>query len=130
MQTIYEVSIDEEDIDSLGHVNYNKYISYSEEAIGDWYKKIGLDWRDLAKRQIGTVVVNLNISYIKEARLGEVLKVITIPKKLGTKSFVIHQEIYNEKDEKINEVTKKFVMFDISTRKGIVVIDEIARNFS
>lgn len=129
MQTTYEIKVCEEDIDSLGHVNYNKYISFSERAIGDWYEKIGLNWREMASRQIGTVVVNFNISYIKEARLGEVLKIVTIPTKIGTKSFVINQDIYNARGEKITEVTKKFVMFDISKREGIVVIDEIARNF-
>lgn len=129
MQTTYEIRVMEEDIDSLGHVNYNKYISFSERAMGDWHEKIGLNWEEMARRKMGTVVVNINISYIKEARLGEVLKVITIPEKLGTKSFVITQEIYNQRNERITEITKKFVMFDISKREGIVVIDEIARNF-
>lgn len=129
MQTIYEISVKEEDIDYLGHVNYNHYISYSEEALSDWYNKAGLNWRKLAEQKIGTVVVNLNISYIKEARLGETLTVVTTPVKLGTKSFEMKQEILNEREEIITEITKKFVMFDIGQRKGIVVIDEIARQF-
>lgn len=129
MITNYEFRVKEEDIDRLGHVNYNKYISFSEHAMSDWYKKAGSDWREMAERKFGTVVVNLNVSYIKEARLGEVLKIVTIPTELGTKSFVFKQEIYNEHEEKITEITKKFVMFDLSTRKGIVVLDEIARHF-
>lgn len=129
MQTIIEIRVKEEDIDALGHVNYNKYISYSEQAIGDWYKKAGIDWHKQAERRLGTVFVNLNVSYIQEARFGEVLKVVTTPIKLGTKSFEIKQEIFNEKEEKITEFMKKFVMFDILARKGIPVVDEIARHF-
>lgn len=130
MQTTIEIIVNEEDIDSLGHVNYNRYISYSEKAMGDWHKKAGCDWEIMSDRRIGTVFVNLNVSYIKEARLGEVLRVITSPWQLGTKSFVIKQEIFNQNDEKITEFTKKFVMFDLEKREGIIVIDEIARHFN
>lgn len=129
MQTVIEIRVKDEDIDALGHVNYNKYISYSEQAMGDWYKRAGLNWKEQENRNLGTVFVNLNVSYIKEARLGEVLKVVTTPVKLGTKSFEIKQEIFNEKEETITEFRKKFVMFDISSRKGIVVVEEIARHF-
>lgn len=129
LQTIIEIRVKEEDIDALGHVNYNKFIAYSEQAIGDWYKKAGLDWHKQENRQLGTVVVNLNVSYIKEARLGEVLKVVTTPVKLGTKSFQLKQEIFNANDELITEFSKKFVMFDLTTRKGMVVVNEIARHF-
>ncbi|WP_158318816.1 acyl-CoA thioesterase [Robertmurraya kyonggiensis] len=129
MITTFELRVKEEDIDRLGHVNYNKYISYSEEALGDWYKKTENDWREMAERSFGTVVVNLNVSYIKEARLGEILNIVTTPLQLGTKSFVFKQEIYNEQEEKITEITKKFVMFDLSTRKGITVLDSIAMHF-
>ncbi|MDQ0156622.1 acyl-CoA thioesterase [Robertmurraya andreesenii] len=129
MRTTIEIRVKEEDIDALGHVNYNKYISYSERAMGDWHKNAGLDWNEMSDRKIGTVFVNLNVNYIKEARLGEVLRVETIPLKLGTKSFVIQQEIYNERDEKITEFTKKFVMFDLERRQGMKVVDEIARHF-
>lgn len=129
MITTFELRVKEVDIDRLGHVNYNKYISYSEEALGDWYKKTGNDWREMAERSFGTVVVNLNVSYIQEARLGEILNIVTTPSQLGTKSFVFKQEIYNEQEEKITEITKKFVMFDLSSRKGITVLDEIASHF-
>lgn len=129
METTTEIRVKEEDIDGLGHVNYNRYIAFSEEAIGDWFSKAGMDWRKMSVRKIGSVVVNLNVSYIKEARLGDVLKVVTTPGKLGNKSFVMKQNIYNQNEELITEFTKKFVMFDISSRKGIVVVDEIAQHF-
>jgi YbgC/YbaW family acyl-CoA thioester hydrolase len=130
METTYTINVIEEHIDRLGHVNYNEYISYSERAIGDWYQKAGLTPGKMTEKRIGTVVVKLEVSYLKEALLGDVLKIVTSPKKLGNKSFVIKQDIYNQRDEHLTEFTKTFVMFDLTTRKGIPVIDEIARHFA
>lgn len=129
MQTTTEIIVQDEDLDYLGHVNYNKYISYLEEGVGDWYEGVDITHAYLAENKIGTVLVKFEVNYLKEARLGEVLKVVTSPGKLGNKSFVLKQEIYNQQDEVITECMKIFVMFDITSRKSIPVIEQIRLGF-
>jgi YbgC/YbaW family acyl-CoA thioester hydrolase len=129
MQTTTEIIVQEEDLDFLGHVNYNNYISYLEVGVGDWYNGVGVSYDYFAENKLGTVLVKLEVSYLKEARLGDVLRVVTIPIKVGTKSFVMKQEIYNQRDELITGSTKIFVMFDISTRKSTPVIEQIRSGF-
>ena len=129
METSLSIRVREEDIDYLGHVNYTRYIHFFELGIGDWYKKAGVPHTDSKGNVLGTVVVYFDINYIKEARLGETLRVVTTPVQLGTKSFTFKQTIFNEKKELITECNKKFVMFDTSIRKGIPVVEEIAKHF-
>lgn len=129
METTFEIVVDEKDIDQLGHVNYLQYIHYSECAIRDWYTKAGVSHIDLTERNMGTVVIKFDISYLREARLGDSLKVVTTPVHLGTKSFVLKQDIYNQNNVHITEFNKTFVMFDLVSRKSIPVIDKLAEQF-
>jgi YbgC/YbaW family acyl-CoA thioester hydrolase len=129
MQTIIEAEVDQDKIDHLGHMNYLEYIIFSEKGISDWFQKAGASHVNLAQRHMGMVFVKLDVSYLNEARLGDLLKIVTIPVHLGTKSFVIKQMIYNQHDVLITEFKKTFVMFDTETRKSIPVINEIAKQF-
>lgn len=129
MQSIKEIIVKQEDIDQLGHVNYMKYISYLEEGIIDWYEKAGVPFQVLQKENLGMVVIKFDVSYQKEARLGDTLKIITTPVHIGTKSFTFKQDIYNQKDVHITESNKIFVMFNTATRKSVPVIEQISRNF-
>jgi YbgC/YbaW family acyl-CoA thioester hydrolase len=129
MQSISEIIVKPDDIDHLGHVNYMKYLFYLEVGIGEWYRQAGVSMDELTKKKLGTVLIKFDLSYLQEARLGDTLKVITTLMKVGNKSFVLKQDIYNQNDVPITECTKTFVMFDTTTRKSTPVIDEIARQF-
>ena len=129
MESTFHIHVQERVIDHLGHVNYMRYIHYFEQGMSDWFKKCGISTSEWKEKHLGTVVVNFDINYIKESRMGETLKVFTVPVRLGTKSFTVQQKIYNEKEELITECNKTFVMFNTSIRKGIPVVEEIARNF-
>lgn len=130
MKTVIQLIVDEGKIDHLGHMNYLEYIIFSEKGMIDWFRKAGALHEELAQKKLGMVFINLDVNYLNEARLGDSLKIITKPVKLGTKSFVIKQEIYNQDQVQTTELTKTFVMFDTATRKSIPVIDEIARHFT
>lgn len=129
METITEIIVKEEDIDVLDHVNNGVYITYLEDARSDWLKRAECSYEDMSQEGLSTVVLKLNILYKKEARLGEILRVKTIPTKLGTKSFTFDQFILNEKDEVILEAEVVNVMFDVNKRKGTKVAEKIAKHF-
>ncbi|WP_042463188.1 acyl-CoA thioesterase [Neobacillus dielmonensis] len=129
MQTSTIIKVAPDDIDQLGHVNYLKYILFLERAVGDWYRQTGVDFKELRKQDLGTVVLKFDITYLKEARLGDTLTVTTTLMNVGNKSFTVKQEIYNQDNILITEATKSFVMFNTATRKGVPVIEEIARHY-
>ena len=130
MQTMTEIIVKQEDIDHLGHVNYLKYIYYLELGMGDWYRQAGVSMDELSEKNLGTVLINIDLSYLKEARLGDTLKVITSLSKVGNKSFVLKQDIYNSVDVQITDCRKTFVMFDTIARKSTPVVDEITCHFN
>ncbi|MBS4214704.1 MULTISPECIES: acyl-CoA thioesterase [Neobacillus] len=129
METITEIKVEQEAIDELEHVNNSVYVTYLEKARGDWYRDAGISFNEMRKRLVSTVVLKLEILYIQEAKLGEILKVKTSPIRLGNKSFVFQQDIYNQSGKKIVEALVTNVMIDRSVRKSIPVIKEIARFF-
>lgn len=130
METVFHIKVVEDDIDHLGHVNYMRYIAFSEKATFDWHRKAGLGPTEMIDENMGTVLVKMEVEYFKEARLGDEVRVYTVPVKLGNKSFVIKQKLYNQHNEYLTEFTKTFVMFNTLSRKGIPVIEKIARQFS
>jgi YbgC/YbaW family acyl-CoA thioester hydrolase len=129
LETVTKIEVTEKDIDSLGHVNNSIYVSYLGIARMDWYRETGLSFEEKQKRNLGSVIRKLEINFLKESRLGDVLKVITRPLRIGNKSFLLKQDIYNQNNEHLTDVTVTAVMFDTINRKSIRVVEEIARHF-
>lgn len=117
------------DIDALGHVNNSVYVAYLEQARCHWYESAGIPVNEMHNRFVSTVVLRLDIFYVKEAKLDDTLTVRTIPVRLGNTSFVFEQVIFNQKGEIITEATVTNVMFDLITRKSVPVINEISNKF-
>lgn len=129
MECVTNVVVQREDIDELEHVNNKVYVHYFEKGRIDWYSKSGLTIDTMRKRQLGTAVVKLTITFLKEARLGESLRIKTSPVRLGNTSFDLKQEIFNAAGEKITEALVTSVMFDLEKRKSTRVAPEIACQF-
>jgi YbgC/YbaW family acyl-CoA thioester hydrolase len=130
MKSCTEIIVKPDDIDHLGHVNYMKYLYYLESGIGEWYRQAGVSMYELDQKNLGTVLIKFDLSYLREARLGDSLKVVTELMQVGNKSFVLKQDIINQNDVHITECTKTFVMFNTITRKSTAVIEGIARHFN
>jgi YbgC/YbaW family acyl-CoA thioester hydrolase len=130
MKTKILIIPSEKDIDDMGHVNNCMYVKYLEKARLDWYENTGATRKLLGDKNLGTVVLKLEVLFQKEAKLGDSLKVITQPLKLGNTSFVLKQDIYNQFEELITEAKITSVMFDRTTRKSTKVIDRIAEKFN
>ena len=126
METIFTLQTHKEDIDQLGHVNNCRYVKFLEDGRVDWYEKCGITLHYFQEMGIGTVVLKMEVLYLKEAKLGDHLKVITTPEYLGNTSFVLKQEIYNQFDEHITDAKVTMVMFDTVSRKSTKVIHQIA----
>lgn len=129
VEVLTNIVVKKEDIDELGHVNNSVYVTYIEKGRYDWYVETGLSLDQMIERNIGTVIIKLEVLFKKEAKLGDRLTVKTSPVRMGTKSYVFEQTIIDQDGELVTEAIVTNVMFDLIERKGIPVIDEIARYF-
>src|SRR5690625_1091684 len=124
METVTEIIVEEGAIDELNHVNNSIYVTYLEEARADWYEAANFSFDTMRENNLGTVVLRLDITFLNEAVLGDVLSIKTSPLRLGNTSFDHKQVIYNTQGEKITEAVITSVMFDREARKSIKVVEE------
>ncbi|OYD07479.1 acyl-CoA thioesterase [Paludifilum halophilum] len=129
METSIEIEVRPTEIDVMGHVNNAKYLEYMEWGREDWYNKVGLPFDEFTGMNIGTVTVNININYRKEARLGERLTVNTVPLRKGRTSYVLRHVIDNERGERVADADVTSVTIDLKTRKSVPVPDALAEPF-
>lgn len=129
MESAIEIEVRSTEIDELGHVNNAKYLEYLEWGREDWYELAGLGTDKMMAKNIGTVLVNLNINYRREARKGEHLRIVTRPERKGNTSFVLKQEIYNREAQLVADADVTVVTFDLKERKSVPLPDEVVNVF-
>ncbi|TKI57254.1 acyl-CoA thioesterase [Brevibacillus antibioticus] len=115
----YYLTVRSTDIDVIGHVNNAKYLEYMEWARFEWIWEQGFTLDELRRRAIMPVVVNININYRRELKMREEVTAVTTVVKVGEKSFVIRQELYNAADVLVADADVTMVMIDANTRQSI-----------
>ncbi|RKD21885.1 thioesterase [Ammoniphilus oxalaticus] len=118
MVTLDNIIVRPTELDVNGHVNNAKYLEYLEWGREAWYDAAGLTYETFETMGIQTVTVNININYRKECRQGDKLTVKTTPQKMGNSSYVLKQEIINQRGELCADALVTSVTMDLSTRKG------------
>ncbi|MGK5510430.1 acyl-CoA thioesterase [Brevibacillus formosus] len=121
----YHLTVRSTDIDVIGHVNNAKYLEYMEWARFEWIWEQGFTLDELRRRAIMPVVVNININYRKELKMREEVTAITTVVKVGEKSFVIRQELYNAADVLVADAEVTMVMIDANTRQSVSLPAEL-----
>lgn len=129
MQHEFELTVRSTDVDMIGHVNNAKYLEYLEWARFDWFNRTGLTMEELQRRQTLPVVVNISISYRKELKFDERLRIVSEPLRVGGKSSVIGQKIYNSAGELACEADVTWVMIDARERKATELPPEVKEIF-
>lgn len=125
MKTSTTIEVRSTEIDTLGHVNNAIYLEYLEWGRVDWLKNTGVSFDEFRKLGYTVVVVNVNINYRKEAKLGDKLTITTEPFKKGRSSFVLKSEILNERNELVSDALVTIVAIDLVKRKSISLPQEI-----
>jgi acyl-CoA thioester hydrolase len=110
------------DLDVLGHVNNNIYLSYFEMARVHYFKELlGINW-DWQK--IGIVIAKNEVEYLKSVLLQHEPQITVFTEQLGTKSFTLGYELHvnNEVYAKGKSVQ---VCFDATTQSSIPIPDQM-----
>ena len=124
MEHVKTYTIEEQDIDELGHMNYLQYVKHFEIARFEWLSQIELTFEQMLEQQLGIVLLKFDTEYAKEVRLGDTVEIRTKLLKVGTKSFTVEHIMYHEGAISSKSHVIKTVM-DLQTRKAIPVPSEI-----
>ena len=115
--------------DMFGHVNNARYLEFLEEARWEFLEQY-IDYNNWTKLGNAFIVANINISYRRPSKLGEILDIQSNISELGNKSGVIHQEIFlKDQNVRITEADVTFVIIDVKTKKAIKIGGEIKEAF-
>ena len=83
-----------EDTDTAGIVYYANYLKFMERARSDMIRAAGVDLRQALDAGEGTyAVANVEIRYIRPARLGDDLVVVSTVEAVRAASVLIHQRV-------------------------------------
>ena len=83
-----------EDTDTAGIVYYANYLKYMERARSDMLRAAGIDQRAAMEANEGVyAVAEVNIRYLRPARLGDDLLVVSTVETVRAASVLIHQRV-------------------------------------
>ena len=83
-----------EDTDTAGIVYYANYLKFMERARSDMLRAVGIDQRGAHEAGEGVyAVAEVNIRYLRPARLGDDLRVVSTVETVRAASVAIHQRV-------------------------------------
>ena len=83
-----------EDTDTAGVVYYANYLKFMERARSDMLRAVGVDQREVLNSGGGAYyVADVSIRYVKPARLGDDIVVVSSVEKVRAASVEIHQRV-------------------------------------
>ena len=116
-------------IDVFGHTNNARYLEFMEIARWDALQPI-IASGFFATRNLGFVIVNININYRAASFVNDILEVKTMMKNIGNKSIVVHHDVFDKtKGHAVCDADVTFVLMDLKTRKAVPVEGELREVF-
>lgn len=116
---LYKILVREHHVDSLGHMNNATYLALYEEARWQIMAERGFGFHDIQKNQIGPVILEVNLKFLKEIRLRETisisLEILDYKGKIGH----MKQQMLKEDGTVASEAVFTFGLFDMKSRKLI-----------
>ncbi|PPU66136.1 thioesterase [Xanthomonas codiaei] len=118
------ISVRWRDMDSMGHVNNAKYISYLEEARVRWM--LGVQGVSMTDR-IAPVVAATNVNYKQPLIWPNDITVELFVERLGTSSVTIGHRIFDQKDDSklYSDGNVVVVWIDTQTGKSAALPDAV-----
>ncbi len=90
----FAVTVYFEDTDTAGIVYYANYLKYMERARSDMLRAAGIDQRAAMEAGEGVyAVAEVNIRYVRPARLGDDLVIVSTVEQVRAASVLVHQRV-------------------------------------
>lgn len=114
------------DCDHLGHLNVKNYVGFFDQASFHLLSDLGFSFHDQDDSGVTLVDAQHTIRYLKEQRVGSLVKVESAVSKVGTKSVTIrHRMLNTETGDEAATSEVVAVCFDLNTRTSIPIPDDI-----
>lgn len=126
----YSMTIDQQWMDTMGHVNHAHYLSFCEQARWAWAasRQVGREY--IERTQMGWVILEAQVRYLKELRVGDELTVTCylthFKNKIGHISHQILRQTASATPVICAEVKVTFGFFDLRSRKLVMPSVELA----
>ena len=85
------------DLDPQGHVNNATHLTFFEQARVAYFIKLGLFSKDQSFMDIGVILADVQITYLKPIYFGQDIKVGVRIEKFGNKSMTIAQNVVDSR---------------------------------
>lgn len=105
------------DTDQMGYVYYGNYGYYYEQARSEAIRSIGISYKQIEDSGTMMPITRMNIKYIRPAYYDELLTIKTTVPSLPHRLILFTYEVYNEKNELINEGETQLAFIDAVTKK-------------
>ena len=112
--------------DQFGHMNVRWYAHHFDDGAFHLWSKYGIDFKELMKTGLHTVVAQTNTRWKKETTAGDLLVVDAGFTRVGTKSIGMHLRLFNANTGDLcatQDVVEVF--FDAKTRTSAPMPPEI-----
>ena len=115
----FALTVNFEDTDTAGIVYYANYLKYMERARSDFLRAVGVDQRAALEAAEGVyAVADVQIRYLRSAKLGDDLVVHSTVETVRAASVVIHQRVMRGPEQLTDaRVTAAFLTPDGRARR-------------
>ncbi len=113
-----------EDTDAGGVVYYANYLKYMERCRTDWLAALGIDqWKLRQERNVQFAVVNLDMNYLRPAKLGDDIRVTAVLMRLTAVTFSFEQDIWRGADQLVKGNTRVACLDSLSLKPRAIPSD-------
>jgi YbgC/YbaW family acyl-CoA thioester hydrolase len=116
----YDIVIKEQHLDSYGHVNNATYLSLYEEARWEAITAGGYGYEKVHETGLGPIVLGIDIKFLKELKLREVITVTLEMISYENKIFKMKQQMLKASGQVASEMILTGSFFDLKNRKIIL----------
>ncbi len=103
--------------DQMGYVYYGNYAGYYEVARVEMFRSVGISYKEMEENGIKMPVLELHCKFIKPALYDELITIRVKLEEMPAVRTRFTYEIYNERNELINEGETLLVFMDTERNK-------------
>ncbi len=115
----YELLIQEQHLDTFGHVNNAAYLQILEQARWELVTRNGYGLEEVHRRQIGPVILEIWLRFRRELRNRQRVTIRSWVASYGGKTGKLEQHILDDGGELCCEAVLTVGLFDLAARKLI-----------
>jgi acyl-CoA thioester hydrolase len=113
-----------EDTDAGGVVYYANYLKFMERCRTDWLWALGIDqWQLRLERNLQFAIVNVNVNYLRPAKLGDEIRVTATLTRLTAVTFFFEQDIWRGEDQLVKGNTRVACLDSLSLKPRAIPSD-------